>query len=394
MIPIPQDFFFAVAAAGFKRPGRNDLAAILSGRPAVAAGVFTTNAFKAAPVLQCQEQLAAAPRARGLVVNSGQANACTGDEGRDNCRAGLKLAAKALGVKAQELLPASTGVIGAQLKMELWKEAMPALKKSLGQADVMDAARAIMTTDSFPKVAWRQVDLDGRTVTLLGLCKGAGMISPQMATMLSFLLCDADVETASWQELVAFCAEHSFNRVTVDGDTSTNDCLIGLANGASGAVVAGKEANAALRAAALEVCQSLAYKIVQDAEGGTKVARISVSGAASDRDAELAARAIGNSPLVKTALFGCDPNWGRIVAAVGRSGARFQADDLVLTLGGVGIFAKGRPAAGDLDGVLASVMQRQDIEIGVSLGRGKGAYTLLASDLTKKYVEINADYRT
>ncbi|WP_449242458.1 bifunctional glutamate N-acetyltransferase/amino-acid acetyltransferase ArgJ [Desulfovibrio sp.] len=394
MIPVPKDFLFGAAAAGFKRPDRLDLGVILSARPAQAAGVFTTNKFQAAPVLVCKERLNASRTARALLANSGQANACTGEEGLRNCRLTQEMVAKALKIEPGEVLPASTGVIGAQLRVDKWKEAVPALKKSLGQVDAMGFARAVMTTDKFPKAAWSSVRVGGKEVRLLGMAKGAGMISPNMATMLGFVLCDADVEPDSWREMLRSCADRSFNRVTVDGDTSTNDCILALANGASGARVSGREANVALEAALLEVLQGLAYMIVQDAEGGTKVARISVTGAADAADAERAARAVGNSPLVKTALFGQDPNWGRIVAAVGRSGAEFEPEDLVLSLGGVVIFEKGRPASGDLDGVLAPIMRRQDIDIRVSLGAGPGEYSLLASDLTKEYVAINADYRT
>lgn len=394
MIPVPKDFVFAAAAAGFKRADRLDVGLIASRRPALAAGVFTTNAFKAAPVLACMERLAASRQARAILVNSGQANACTGDEGRVNCRLTQEMAARLIKAGTDEVLPASTGVIGAQLTLDKWKAAMPELKKSLGAAGPMEVARAMMTTDTFPKLAWGSVRMDGGEVRLLGMAKGAGMISPKMATMLGFVICDADLEPDSWQETLAECAELSFNRVTVDGDTSTNDCLVGLANGASGVKVAGREANAALRDALLEICQGLAYMIVQDAEGGTKVARITVTGAADEAQAEMAARAVGTSPLVKTALFGCDPNWGRIVAAVGRSGAEFDPEAVTLALGGMVIFEQGRPAQGDLDGILAPLMRKQDIDIQVGLGKGPGRYTLLASDLSRDYVSINADYRS
>lgn len=391
---VPKGYSFAAAAAGFKRPGRLDLAALVSDRPATVAGVFTKNRFTAAPVLVCKEHLAASATARAVLVNSGQANACTGEEGLTACRATLTLAAQALRLRAGDILPASTGVIGAQLKLDLWAEAMPRLAQSLGRMEPEDAARAIMTTDTFPKLAQASVGIGGREVRLLGLAKGAGMICPDMATLLGFVLCDAEVDAAWWRRALARAADRSFNRITVDGDTSTNDTLLGLANGAAEAKAGTPAERKALEDALLEVCQSLAAMVVQDAEGGTKVARIQVSGAKSRKDAELAARAVGNSPLVKTALFGRDANWGRIVAAAGRSGANFDPRALVLEIGGVVVFREGQPAEGDLDARLAPIMAQRDIDIRLSLGHGRGEYVLLASDLTYEYVKINADYRT
>ncbi len=394
MTIVPKGYRFAVAAAGFKKADRDDLGLILSVGPAVAAGVFTTNRFQAAPVLMCKEILAGSPVARAIVVNSGQANACTGEEGLVNCRATLDIVAKAARVQPEEILPASTGVIGAQLKMDRWAEAGLKLAGSLGRATPMDVAKAMMTTDSFPKLVAKSVQLAGGEVRVLGMCKGAGMISPNMATMLGFLLCDADVEPRAWREMLSFCAQRSFNALTVDGDTSTNDTVLALANGAARVRVDDAKSLDALRQCLLAVCQELSYRIVQDAEGGTKVAHITVRGAKSNQQAELAARAIGNSPLVKTALFGCDPNWGRIIAALGRSGADFEPEAVVLTIGGVLVFEKGQPSPEDLDALLAPLMRHQDVEIELVLGPGRGAFTLLASDLSKRYVEINADYRT
>lgn len=394
MTTMPKGFSFAVAAAGFKRADRNDLAVIVSERPATVAGVFTTNKFQAAPVLVCIDALKKSETARAVVVNSGQANACTGEEGLANCRATLELVGKALGIAPAAILPASTGVIGAQLKMDRWAEAVPRLAENLGKAAPTDAARAIMTTDTFPKLSARSVALPGGTVKLLGMCKGAGMICPNMATMLGFVICDAEVAPGPWREMLSHCADKSFNALTVDGDTSTNDTVLALANGASGVRVDDAKSLRLLRQALLEVCQELSYRIVQDAEGGTKVAHITVRGAKSAAQAELAARAVGNSPLVKTALFGCDPNWGRIVAALGRSGAEFDPSAVVLTIGGILVFEKGQPAPVDLDALLAPVMRHQDVEILLDLHAGHGAFTLLASDLTKMYIEINADYRT
>ncbi|MBG0790675.1 MAG: bifunctional glutamate N-acetyltransferase/amino-acid acetyltransferase ArgJ [Desulfovibrionaceae bacterium] len=391
---IPKGFTFGAAAASFKKPGKLDLGAVVSGTPAVAAGVFTTNKFKAAPVLQCKEMLADGRKFSGFLVNSGQANACTGDQGRANCRRTLNLAAQALGVPADELLPASTGVIGAQFDMDKWEAALPGLAESLGKVGPEETAKAIMTTDTVHKLASASFALKGGEVRLLGMCKGAGMISPNMATMLSFIACDADIAAEAWQAMLADCVNLTINRVTVDGDMSTNDCVMALANGASGVAVETEEDYVLLRKHLLSVLEELAYLIVMDAEGGTKVAFIEVSGAKSDADAEKVARAVGNSPLVKTALFGSDPNWGRIICAAGYSGADFKAENLVLKIGGVLVFRGGTPEPGDMDDLLGPIMKERDIVIHLDIGDGPGSTMLLASDLTRDYVSINADYRS
>jgi glutamate N-acetyltransferase / amino-acid N-acetyltransferase len=394
MTIMPKGYRFAVAAAGFKRPDRNDLGLIVSEGAAVAAGVFTKNRFQAAPVLVCKESLANRPQARALLVNSGQANACTGEEGLANCRATLQLVAAQAGIGMDEVLPTSTGVIGAQLKLDKWAAAAPQLGQSLGKASAMDVAKAMMTTDTFPKLVVKSVALPGGEIRVLGMCKGAGMISPNMATMLGFVLADADVASEDWQKILSYAADRSFNALTVDGDTSTNDTVLALANGAAGVAAHDAKALRLLRDCVTAVCQELSYRIVQDAEGGTKVAHIKITGAKNAAQAELAARTIGNSPLVKTALFGCDPNWGRIIAALGRSGADFEPEAVVLKIGGILVFENGQPSPEDLDALLAPSMRHQDVEIELHLGAGRGFFTLLASDLTKRYVEINADYRT
>ncbi|MCJ2165864.1 MULTISPECIES: bifunctional glutamate N-acetyltransferase/amino-acid acetyltransferase ArgJ [unclassified Pseudodesulfovibrio] len=391
---IPKGYAFAAASASFKKPGKLDLGAIVSATPAVAAGVFTTNKFQAAPILQCKEMLADGRKMSGFLANSGQANACTGDAGRANCRETLNLAAKVLGVPADELLPASTGVIGAQFDMTKWAAVMPALGESLGKATPEDTSRAIMTTDSVNKMAEASFELKGGEIRLLGMCKGAGMISPKMATMLSFIVCDADISAEAWQVMLADCVNLTINRVTVDGDMSTNDCVLALANGMSGVAVESEDDYILLRKHLLVVLEELAYKIVMDAEGGTKVAFIEVSGAKTDADAEKVARAVGNSPLVKTALFGSDPNWGRIICAAGYSGADFKAEDLVLKIGGVLVFRNGTPESGNMDSLLKPIMSERDIVIHIDIGDGPGSSMLLASDLTKEYVAINADYRS
>ncbi|WP_022660481.1 bifunctional glutamate N-acetyltransferase/amino-acid acetyltransferase ArgJ [Paucidesulfovibrio longus] len=394
MIHLPKGYAYAVAAAGFKKKARPDLGLIVSETEAVCAGVFTTNLFQAAPVTACREALAARPHARALVVNSGQANACTGTLGREDCEAARAMIGRLAGVEPRDVLPSSTGVIGPRLKLDLWEAALPLLGESLGQAGPEDVAKAMMTTDTRHKLTSASVTLSGGEVRLLGMAKGAGMIGPNMATMLAFVLCDAEVDPQWWQGLLSREADRSFNAVIVDGDTSTNDTALALANGASGVRAESAADRELLALAVRDALFDLAYMLVEDAEGGTKVARIQVSGAKSDADAELVARAVGTSPLVKTALFGEDANWGRVVCAAGRSGASFDPERLTLRFGEVLVFAQGRPESGDLDALLGPVMKEPEVPILIDLGAGDGFFEVLASDLTRDYVSINADYRS
>ncbi len=393
MFPAPKGYRFAVAAAGFRKEGRMDLGLVVSDAPAAAAGVFTLNRFQAAPVLVAREALGRSDSARAVLINAGQANACTGDEGLKNCRDTLRLIGVLGGLPVEEILPASTGVIGEQLRMEKWEKAAPALIRSLGKAGPADFAQAIMTTDAFPKMAWRQVELPGGEARVLGMAKGGGMIGPNMATMLGVILTDARVNHEDWKTILKAAVDKSFNRITVDGDTSTNDCVFALANGASGASAEGPGLEA-LASAVSEVCRELAYLIVQDAEGGTKVLRIRVTGAESDADALLAARTVGGSPLVKTAFYGEDGNWGRIVAALGRSGAAFDTAAVSVDVAGIRIFHEGKPVTPSQDPLLAAKLKRDEITVDISLGDGKGACEFLASDLTHAYIDCNASYRS
>lgn len=390
----PKGFRFATACAGFRKEGRADLALLVSDVPAVAAGTFTQNRFPAAPVVVARGMLAARPEARAVVINSGQANACTGGEGMRNCRRTQELVAGALGFAADDILPASTGVIGAQLRMDLWEKAVPLLAANLGKATPEDFAKAIMTTDAFYKLSHREVVLPGGVVKLVGMAKGAGMICPNMATMLSVVLCDAKVDAEVWRAMMRDAVARTFNRVTVDGDTSTNDTLYGLANGASGVSADDEDSRKALFSALTSVLGDLAYMLVKDGEGASKVARIHVTGAFSDADAEQVARTVGHSQLVKTALYGRDANWGRIVAAVGRSGADFDPQAVVVSLCGVELFRNGQPTDLDFDALLAEPLKERDLPIDIVLGSGPGSYTLLASDLGHEYVNVNADYRS
>lgn len=393
MNTVPKGFRIGTAAAGFRRPDRDDLGLILSDVPAAAAGVFTTNVFKAAPVLVAMSVLESGNPVRGVVVNSGQANACTGNVGLENCCVSLAMVADHLDCAATSLIPMSTGVIGNPLKMDLWAKAAPALVGSLGSKNGEDFTRAMMTTDAFPKFIATSLSLAGGTVRLLGMAKGAGMICPNMATMLSVVLCDASVDATTWKRLFPTAVANTFNRVSVDGDTSTNDTVIGLANGGSGIRVAPNE-EVLLAQAVENVLGKLAYMLVQDGEGATKVMHINVRGAATVDDAEKVARTVGHSQLVKTAMYGQDANWGRIVAAAGRSGAAFNGDDLRLSLCGIEMFRHGQPVSDSLDKELEAPLKERDIVVDIDLGAGNAKYTLLASDLSHDYVSCNADYRS
>ena len=390
---MPKGFRLAVAKAGFKYSNRNDVALAVSDVPAVAAGVFTTNLFQAAPVKQGMLQLAERQTAQALLFSAGQANACTGEEGMRRCRKSQDLVAAAIQLEAADILPAATGVIGMQMNMEAWERAAPLLAASLGQASLEDFARAIMTTDAFPKFASEELALSGGTIVLAGVAKGAGMICPDMATMLSMVLCDASVKADDWQAMFVRATARTFNRATVDGDTSTNDTLYGLANGASGVRAHGADLSV-LEEALTRLLGRLAYLLVKDGEGATKVLHIHVKGAKSQADAEKAARTVGHSQLVKTAMYGKDANWGRIVAALGRCGARFDPQAVRVTLCGVDLFSKGGPTDLDFDTLLKDELAKADLQLDISLGSGPGEYRLLASDLTHEYVSINADYRS
>ena len=393
MHTLPKGYRLATFKAGFRKGERDDLALLVSDAPAALAGVFTTNIFKAAPVLVGMETVQTRRHARAVLVNAGRANACTGDEGIAKCRATLDMAAKATGLQAHEILPMSTGVIGEQLRLELWEKAVPPLAQKLGTADLETFARAIMTTDAFPKFAARELKLAGGTVRLCGAAKGAGMICPNMATMLAVLFCDATVDTERWRGIFRRTADLTFNRVSVDGDTSTNDTLIGLANGASGVSIREDEFPL-LEDAVRDLLDKISYMLVQDGEGATKVMHIRVRGAASPADAEHVARTVGHSPLVKTAMFGRDPNWGRIAAAAGRSGAAFNADNVNIWLCGVQLLKNGQPTGVDVDALLREPLEQRDIPIEIELGAGDAEYLFLASDLGHNYVNCNAAYRS
>jgi glutamate N-acetyltransferase/amino-acid N-acetyltransferase len=394
----PRGFTAGTAAAGIRGDGdmsRADIAVVMSDRPCAGAGVFTRNLVKAAPVVISQLTLRRGTPIHAVVANAGNANACTGAQGLRDALRMCALTAGALGRDPVEVLVCSTGVIGRPLPMERVADGLRAAARSQSRDAGELAARAIMTTDTVPKMASATFIADGVEQRVGGMAKGAGMIHPDMATLLALVTTDADVAAPDLQALLTEVAESSFNSITVDGDTSTNDTLFALANGAAGgpALVPGEAGFAALRAAFLGVCESLAEQVVADAEGATKHFRVTVAGGRDDAEARLAARTVAVSPLVKTAVHGADPNWGRIVAALGRSGAHFSLDRVRVTLAGTTVFEHGAPLDTDLSPVVAALREPRS-EIDIDLGAGDGRGHAWGCDLTAGYVRINAEYTT
>ena len=388
-------FQFSVVEAAIKKPGRKDLALVFSEKPAVAAAVFTTNKVKAAPVLLSAERIAAG-QAQALVVNSGNANACTGAQGMVDARETSQLVAEGLGISDELVQVCSTGVIGVPLPMERLTAAIPALVAGRGTATLDDLAAAIMTTDTFPKTAVRTGAVNGIGYTIAGTAKGAGMIMPNMATMLSFVLTDAAVDPVLLDTCFKAAVDRSFNAITVDGDTSTNDTCLLMANGAAGTDTIAADIPEARQFAQLldEVLLDLARQIVKDGEGATKFVEIRITGAADDVDAKRAALAVANSSLVKTAFCGQDANWGRIFAAVGYSGAVINPDRLALWFNEVCMARDGVFAGGDAEARGTEVLKNKEFVVTVDLGIADGRATVFTCDLTHEYVSINADYRT
>jgi len=389
--PVP-GLRLAAAGAGIRYQGRDDLVVMELAEGGTTAAVFTRNAFCAAPVTVAREHLRKASP-RYLLINSGNANAGTGDAGLTACRETCRMLAAAGGVPMDRVLPFSTGVIGEDLPTTPFARAIPGLLAGLDESNWPAAAAAIMTTDTVPKLASRQVEIDGRTITVTGMAKGSGMIRPDMATMLAYLATDAEVEQPLLQSMLEAAVAPSFNSITVDGDTSTNDACVLMATGASGVKV--DEADSPLGRAVAEVCLELARAIVRDGEGATKLVEIRVEEASSPEEARQVAYTVAHSPLVKTALFASDPNWGRILAAVGRAGVegleigsvRIWLDDLCIVSGG------GRDP-GYTEEAGQAVMQREAFTIRIALGRGEATARILTCDLSFEYVRINAEYRT
>jgi glutamate N-acetyltransferase/amino-acid N-acetyltransferase len=390
-ITSPRGFVASGVHCGIKA-SRKDLALLACERPATAAAVFTTNRVKAAPVLLSQDRIRSG-RARAIVVASGNANACTGPQGLADAREMAALVAAELGVPDDDVLVASTGVIGIPLPMEAIRRGIPAAVRALRRDGGDDAAQAILTTDAFPKTAAAQVEVGGTVVTVGGMAKGAGMIHPRLATTLGFLTTDAAVTAPALQRALREAAERSFNRISVDGDTSTNDSLFCLASGLAGNPTIGEagEGLEVLQAALTAVAQELARMVVRDGEGTGRVGVLVVRGARSADDARRVADAVMTSPLVKTALAGGEPNWGRIVAAVGRSGAEVDPDRIDVWIAGHQVARGGAAAGADL-AVVAAQMRRPEVEIVVDLHLGDGAWSGWFADLTEAYVRTNAGY--
>jgi glutamate N-acetyltransferase/amino-acid N-acetyltransferase len=398
-VTAPAGFRAAGVSCGIKRRTADavaplDLALLSADRPVAAAAVFTTNKAVAAPVVVSREHLAAASgRAAVIVANSGCANACTGTAGLDVARRMASEAADAVGCAAEQALVASTGVIGVQLDLDKVRRGIAAARQALRRDAGADAAAAIMTTDPFPKSYAVTVDSAAGTYTVGGMAKGSGMIEPRMATMLAFLTTDAAIEPSVLDRALRHVVDRTFNAITVDGEPSTNDTVFALASGQAGVTV-DRADDPVFLDALTAVAGHLAREIVRGGEGATKLVTVQVTGAASETDAKLAARAIANSPLVKTAVHGGDPNWGRLVSAAGRSGAAFVLDRASVSIGNVDLFVKGVPhdeRAGDAARVLAA----QEVAVTVDLGAGGAhAATMWTCDFSAEYVRINAEYRT
>lgn len=383
---------FATVAAGVKYQGRTDVMLATLAPGTVVAGAFTRSTTRAAPVLDCQEKLGrASDEGAAILVNSGNANAFTGKSGTASVNAITEAVAQTCNIPKDRVFTSSTGVIGEPLPHDRITTCLDTLSKTTSADGIAEAAKAIMTTDTFPKGAQAQVDIDGKSVSIVGIAKGSGMIAPDMATMLVYIFTDALIEQKTLQSLVSSHNEKTFNSITVDSDTSTSDSLIVAATGASGVSVDGHEG---FSSALMDVMQNLAHQVVRDGEGATKFVEITVTGATSDADAKTHGLAIANSPLVKTAVAGEDPNWGRIVMAVGKSGAAADRDLLSIRFGDVEVAKDGSRSENYSEEAAAAHMKNQDIVIGVDLGIGSGTATVWTCDLTHGYITINADYRS
>ncbi len=392
-VSLPRGFRASGVAAGIKQSGALDLALIVSDVDCVAAAVFTTNDVKAAPVLYDQHLMQSGSPIRAVVINSGCANACTGEQGLRDCAEIARLTADQVGCDPAAVFIMSTGVIGVPLPMDRLRAGIPAAARALSAQGIYAAAQAIMTTDTVPKMAGDDLILagaaSGRAVHFTGIAKGAGMIHPNLATMLALIMTDAVADPEALRRALAVAARRSFNRISVDGDMSTNDTLLVIANGASGVQPTPLELELMLTS----LCVDLAKQIVRDGEGATKLITIEVTGARGESSAETVGRAIARSPLVKTAFYGEDANWGRILAAAGACGERLQPDALSLWFGGVQVFARGAPVPYD-EAAVRVAMRAREVSVRLDLGQGKASATVWTCDLSHDYVTINGRYRT
>jgi glutamate N-acetyltransferase/amino-acid N-acetyltransferase len=393
-VTAPEGFRAAGVSAGLKRSGRRDVALIVADEACPTAAVFTTNTMAAPPVLVSREHVAGG-RVRAVAVNAGNANACTGAQGLQDARAMAQAAAAALGCAPSEVLVASTGVIGQPMPMQL---VLPGIADAAEALDVnagSDAAEAIMTTDTFPKELAVTFAVGAQRYTVGGIAKGSGMIQPNMATMLAFVTTDAPLDAAACDAALRAAVSRTFNRITVDSDTSTNDMCSLMASGEAGGelITAHDERYGAVATAVEHVCAGLARMVARDGEGATKLIGVTVTGAANEADAESVAFAIANSPLVKTAVFGADANWGRVAMAIGKSGTTVDPDRVRIALAGMVCCEGGTPVAIDEEAA-ATALSADEVTIEVDLGLGVGEATVLTCDLTYDYVRINGEYRS
>lgn len=391
-LPVIKGVRFASAAAGVKYQGRTDVMLAVMDPGTSVAGVFTRSKTRSAPVLDCQAKLGgAADAGAAILVNSGNSNAFTGHYGQTSVAEITSAVAGAAGVPAERVFTASTGVIGEPLPHDRIVAKIGELNGALDETALESAAKAIMTTDTFAKGSSATVGIEGKTVKIAGIAKGSGMIAPDMATMLVYIFTDAKVEQAALQAQLAEICDRTFNCITVDSDTSTSDSLMLCATGASGVDATG---NAEFAAGLERVMLDLSHQVVRDGEGATKFVEIQVTGAASDADAKVHGLTIANSPLVKTAIAGEDPNWGRVVMAIGKSGAAADRDLLSISFGDVLVAEKGWVSPDYKEEQGAAEMKKQEITIKVDLGLGSGQATVWTCDLTHQYISINADYRS
>ncbi|UWQ58317.1 bifunctional glutamate N-acetyltransferase/amino-acid acetyltransferase ArgJ [Leisingera caerulea] len=391
-LPVVKGVRFAAAAAGVKYQGRTDVMLAVMDPGTAVAGVFTRSKTRSAPVLDCQAKLGGgADAGAAILVNSGNSNAFTGHHGQTSVAEITSAVAAATGLPAERVFTASTGVIGEPLPHDRIVAKISELNDALDETALEGAARAIMTTDTFAKGASATVGIEGKTIKIAGIAKGSGMIAPDMATMLVYIFTDAKVEQAALQAQLAEICDRTFNCITVDSDTSTSDSLMLCATGASGVDATG---NAEFASGLERVMLDLAHQVVRDGEGASKFVEIQVTGGASDADAKVHGLAIANSPLVKTAIAGEDPNWGRVVMAIGKSGAAADRDLLSISFGDVLVAEKGWVSPGYKEELGAAEMKKQEITIKVDLGLGSGQATVWTCDLTHQYISINADYRS
>ena len=385
-------FRAAGVSCGIKKNGKKDLAVIVSDSPATVAGVFTTNKVKAAPVLLDMKRIRKGV-ASGIIVNSGNANACTGAEGMKAAEAMATAAEKALGLKKGSVFVSSTGVIGVPLPIGRVEAGMPHLVKALGYDGLHAACEAIMTTDAFPKKAVARMKINGSEVTIAGIAKGAGMICPNMATMLAFFLTDANIKKTALSKALKAAVEASFNSIIVDNDTSTNDTVLVLANGkGTDEIKEGTKEFSAFTGLLTGLAAELAHLIVKDGEGATRFVEIEVTGAASAAEAKRAARTVAESFLCKTAFFGGDPNWGRVMAAIGRAGVKMNEARSSISFNGVEMVSRGLDTGREKEA--ARAMKARELKVIVGLGAGRHSARVWTSDLTYEYVRINSAYRT